>query len=165
MNRKITILGNSAAGAAAAAVLSKHNTVTVTMDPADCADAEYVLVACKTKFSKLKMNYDTAAIEKALPEVVFVGIHDPAAIARTPGCTPAIMRQVIDKLLASGPDTTVYIYDPRGEGAAMGLTDGCRVIEDAAFFRKNSDVILAPAAAREELAEVAGKVYCREIEL
>ena len=91
--------------------------------------------------------------------------HDPAAIARTPGCTPAIMRQVIDKLLASGPDTTVYIYDPRGEGAAMGLTDGCKVIEDAAFFRKNSDVILAPAAAREELAEVAGKVYCREFEL
>lgn len=380
MNRKITILGNSAAGAAAAAVLSKHNTVTVTMDPADCADAEYVLIAYKTKFSKLKKNYDTAAIEKALPEVrkaaptayiaiqsavplgftynmgvhllcdcifacpalvrpsfemqdmetpsrivvgaskykpelvaaatqfaqllaegaendppilcmgdteaeasalfadtfralkagffneldtyaetkglhsediiravtldpeigqslsipnfgviaasanqletsyddvpqrgaapqhlisaaaktgrtrrayvvdrilfkagyyesdfagcckcagevVFVGIHDPAAIARTPGCTPAIMRQVIDKLLASGPDTTVYIYDPRGEGAAMGLTDGCKVIEDAAFFRKNSDVILAPAAAREELAEVAGKVYCREIEL
>ena len=379
MNRKITILGNSAAGAAAAAVLSKHNTVTVTMDPADCADAEYVLVAYKTKFSKLKKNYDTAAIEKALPEVrkaaptayiaiqsavplgftynmgvhllcdcifvcpalvrpsfemqdmenpsrivvgaskykpelvaaatqfaqllaegaendppilcmgdteaeasalfadtfralkagffneldtyaetkglhsediiravtldpeigqslsipnfgviaasanqletsyddvpqrgaapqhlisaaatgrtrrayvvdrilfkagyyesdfagcckcagevVFVGIHDPAAIARTPGCTPAIMRQVIDKLLASGPDTTVYIYDPRGEGAAMGLTDGCKVIEDAAFFRKNSDVILAPAAAREELAEVAGKVYCREFEL
>lgn len=39
MNRKIAILGNSAAGAAAAAVLSKHNTVTVTMDPADCADA------------------------------------------------------------------------------------------------------------------------------
>lgn len=39
MNRKITIFGNSAAGAAAAAVLSKHNTVTVTMDPADCADA------------------------------------------------------------------------------------------------------------------------------
>ena len=69
MNRKITILGNSAAGAAAAAVLSKHNTVTVTMDPADCADAEYVLVAYKTKFSKLKKNYDTAAIEKALPEV------------------------------------------------------------------------------------------------
>ena len=56
MNRKITILGNSAAGAAAAAVLSKHNTVTVTMDPADCADAEYVLVAYKTKFSKLKKN-------------------------------------------------------------------------------------------------------------
>ena len=29
----------------------------------------YVLVAYKTKFSKLKKNYDTAAIEKALPEV------------------------------------------------------------------------------------------------
>ena len=75
MNRKITILGNSAAGAAAAAVLSKHNTVTVTMDPADCADAEYVLVAYKTKFSKLKKNYDTAAIEKALPEVRKAASH------------------------------------------------------------------------------------------
>ena len=53
MNRKITILGNSAAGAAAAAVLSKHNTVTVTMDPADCADAEYVLV------SEYKRNFES----------------------------------------------------------------------------------------------------------
>lgn len=380
MDRKIAVLGNSEAGKAAAAVLRKHNTVTETMDPAECAGAEYVLVALKTKFSKLKKNYDTTALEKALAEVrkaaptayigiqstvplgftynvgvhllcdcifacpalvrpsfemqdmqhpsrivvgaskykpelvaaatefahllaegadnepailcmgdteaeasalfadtfraikagffneldtyaetkglhaddiiravtldpeigeslstpnfgvitssanqletsyddvpqrgaapqhlisaatqtgrtrrnyvvdrilfkagyyesdfagcckcagevVFVGIYDPAAIAKTPGCTPAIMRQVIDKLLASGPDTTVYIYDPNGEGAALGLTEGCKVIEDGAFFRKNSDVILATAAAREELAEVAGKVYCREIKL
>lgn len=380
MERKIVILGDSAAGKAAAAVLARHNTVTETMDPAACAGAEFVLVAMKTRFSKLKKNYDTAALEQALAEVrkaapaayigiqstvplgftynvgvhllcdcifacpalvrpsheaedmnapsrivvgaskykpelvaaatefagllaegaendppilcmgdteaeasalfadtfralkagffneldtyaetkglhsediiravtmdpeigtamsnpnfgvvassanqletsysdvpqrgaapqhlisaaaktgrtrrsyvvdrilfkagyyesdfagcckcagevVFIGIHDPAAIARTEGCTPSIMRQVIDKLLASGPDTTVYIYDPNGEGAALGLTDGCKVIDDAAFFRKNSDVILAPAAALDELQEVSGKVYCREIRL
>ena len=53
---------------------------------------------------------------------------------------------------------------PEVEGIA-GWCNHCKVIEDAAFFRKNSDVILAPAAAREELAEVAGKVYCREFEL
>ena len=33
MNRKITILGNSAAGAAAAAVLSKHNTCLLYTSP------------------------------------------------------------------------------------------------------------------------------------
>ena len=45
MDRKIAVLGNSEAGKAAAAVLRKHNTVTETMDPAECAGAEYVLVA------------------------------------------------------------------------------------------------------------------------
>lgn len=122
---------------------------------ANYSDVPQNLMRAVVDANRTRKDFIAGQIVAKNPQVV--GIHRLVMKAGSDNFRQSSVQGVIRRIRAAGID--VVIYEPALEDATFM---GCSVINDLATFKQRSDVVVANRAS-EDLDDVAGKVFTRDI--
>ncbi|UWR10841.1 nucleotide sugar dehydrogenase [Sulfitobacter mediterraneus] len=122
---------------------------------ANYSDVPQNLMRAVVDANRTRKDFIAGQIVAKNPQVV--GIHRLVMKAGSDNFRQSSVQGVIRRIQAAGID--VVIYEPALEDATFM---GCSVINDLATFKQRSDVVVANRAS-EDLDDVAGKVFTRDI--
>ncbi|KAJ04177.1 nucleotide sugar dehydrogenase [Sulfitobacter mediterraneus] len=122
---------------------------------ANYSDVPQNLMRAVVDANRTRKDFIAGQIAAKNPKVV--GIHRLVMKAGSDNFRQSSVQGVIRRIRAAGID--VVIYEPALEDATFM---GCSVINDLATFKQRSDVVVANRAS-EDLDDVAGKVFTRDI--
>lgn len=122
---------------------------------ANYSDVPQNLMRAVVDANRTRKDFIAGQIIAKNPKVV--GIHRLVMKAGSDNFRQSSVQGVIRRIRAAGID--VVIYEPALEDATFM---GCSVINDLATFKQRSDVVVANRAS-EDLDDVAGKVFTRDI--
>ncbi|MBM1311125.1 nucleotide sugar dehydrogenase [Sulfitobacter mediterraneus] len=122
---------------------------------ANYSDVPQNLMRAVVDANRTRKDFIAGQIVAKNPKVV--GIHRLVMKAGSDNFRQSSVQGVIRRIRAAGID--VVIYEPALEDATFM---GCSVINDLATFKQRSDVVVANRAS-EDLDDVAGKVFTRDI--
>lgn len=122
---------------------------------ANYSDVPQNLMRAVVDANRTRKDFIAGQIVAKNPQVV--GIHRLVMKAGSDNFRQSSVQGVIPRIQAAGID--VVIYEPALEDATFM---GCSVINDLATFKQRSDVVVANRAS-EDLDDVAGKVFTRDI--
>jgi UDPglucose 6-dehydrogenase len=122
---------------------------------ANYSDVPQNLMRAVVDANRTRKDFIAGQIVAKNPKIV--GIHRLVMKAGSDNFRQSSVQGVIRRIRAAGID--VVIYEPALEDATFM---GCSVINDLATFKQRSDVVVANRAS-EDLDDVAGKVFTRDI--
>jgi len=122
---------------------------------ANYSDVPQNLMRAVVDANRTRKDFIADQIISRAPKVV--GIHRLVMKAGSDNFRQSSVQGVIRRIRAAGID--VVIYEPALEAETFM---GCSVINDLATFKQRSDVVVANRAS-EDLDDVAGKVFTRDI--
>ena len=124
---------------------------------ANYRDVPEAMIEAVVKSNTVRKNFIADQVLKKHPKTV--GVYRLTMKSNSDNFRASAIQDVMKRIMESG--TPIIIYEPTLEDGSVFF--GCTVVNDAARFKAESDVILANRFDEHILGEAADKVYTRDL--